>query len=380
MKRQILSLVLLLTAAALLPGQSIVVTSPREGETFRFGQICAIAWTKSGALPDTVSIRLRRAGSPGSEPAVLEIAGGTANDGSFSWAIPASLAAGSYFVRVKAPGAASGDSKAFSGAAAGLAAQNVPGSPAQPKGLPPGASSLPPMKDPRIIDFQMVDVERETGSGALYARLRNNGSSAFDGPLTFTVFFDSRQLDPITLPVEIAAGAEKRVNLMYYLSPLDMALRERVQVLVSADGDSKVAETDERNNAASRVIQKTCPIYIKDFRIEVTPSSSTGSYPLPVKLTIHLDVIGQGELELKFHDTNWATFVRKFQISGPGTHTFQEDLVPIWAEWVAQPNANSNCPKEKAWCVNVRARKNMVHADGGVQESNSVSCRYEGPK
>jgi len=366
-----LSLVLLLTAAALLPGQSIVVTSPREGETFRFGQICAIAWTKSGALPDTVSIRLRRAGSPGSEPAVLEIAGSTANDGSFSWAVPASLPAGSYLVRVKAPGSASGDSKPFAVAAAGLASQNQPGSPVQPKGLPPGTSTQPFTGELKTVDFQMVDVERETGSGALYARLRNNGNHRYNGPLTFLVFFNSRQLDPIPLPLALPAGSEQRINLTYSLSPLELAGSAPVQLLVSADGDSKVRETSETNNAAHRIIQKTCPVYIKNFWIEVDPAYSTGPYPIKPKLLVHLDAIGQGELEILYQDPKYfdGDFSSEtLSVSSSGNHVFQIPLSPILESWV----------KAKGYMEkNILAKVKRPHPDQGVQESNVVHARWE---
>ncbi len=361
----------LVLAETMLPGQSIAVTSPKEGETFRFGQVCVIAWTKSGAIPDTVAIRLRRSGAANSEPAVLEIAGSTANDGSFSWPVPAALAAGSYFVRVKAPGSASGDSKAFTVAAAGLASQNQPGSPVQPKGLPPGTSTQPFTGELKTVDFQMVDVERETGSGALYARLRNNGNHRYSGPLTFLVFFNSRQLDPITLPLALPAGSEQRINLTYSLSPLELAASAPVQLLVSANGDSKVRETSEANNAAHRVIQKTCPVYIKNFWIEVDPAHSTGPYPIKPKLLVHLDAIGQGDLEILYQDPKYFDghfSSETLSVSSSGNHVFEIPLSPILESWVTAEGY-----KEK----NILAKVKRPHPDQGVQESNVVHARWE---
>ncbi|MCK7474305.1 MAG: hypothetical protein MZV49_13700 [Rhodopseudomonas palustris] len=62
----------------------------------------------------------------------------------------------------------------------------------------------------QTIDFEMLDVVRETGSGVIFAKLRNNGSGAYNGPLTFLVLFGNDRLDPITVPVNLAAGATPR--------------------------------------------------------------------------------------------------------------------------------------------------------------------------
>ena len=94
----ILTLLLLLPPLA---AQTITVTSPAAGASWCIGKSYNITWTKTGAMQATVAIRLRLAGSSESAPAVLAIADGTANDGSFSWTIPASVAPGSYFIRVR---------------------------------------------------------------------------------------------------------------------------------------------------------------------------------------------------------------------------------------------------------------------------------------
>jgi hypothetical protein len=370
----------LLAAALLLPGQSITVTSPREGETLAFGQVCMITWTSSGNLPDKVIIRLRRAGSPASEPAVLTIAAETANDGSFSWAVPASLAAGSYFVRIKATDAVAANSGTFVVAASGRASQKKPGAPLQAPGLPPGASALSLPTGLGTVDFQMVDVERDNGSGALYARLRNNGSRAFNGPLNFLVFFDSRQLDPITLPVEIGPGAEKRINLMYYLSALDMAMRGQVRLLVSADGDFKVTETNEDNNAVSRLLQKTCPIYIKNFEVEVSPARATGPYPLRVRTILRLDVIGQGDLTISYKTLNHGKITRTYHFPASGLHEFDAGEIDLLYEWLRPHPQKIGCPNDFAICEVVYAWLEHPCADGGMAESNRVSCRYSLPE
>jgi hypothetical protein len=89
-----------LAMGASLWGQTITVTSPGAGDDWCLGSTHAINWTSSG-VAGNVMIVLRPADQPMSE-AVLTIAASTANDGSFSWAIPGSgLAAGTYEVRVR---------------------------------------------------------------------------------------------------------------------------------------------------------------------------------------------------------------------------------------------------------------------------------------
>ena len=83
-------------------GQTITVTSPAAGVTWYRGSPYTITWTKSGAMPDTIKIRLRRWGAPESEAAVANIADSTANDESSDpWTIPNTVPAGDYFVRVR---------------------------------------------------------------------------------------------------------------------------------------------------------------------------------------------------------------------------------------------------------------------------------------
>jgi len=86
---------------SLVTGQSITVTSPTRGDSWCLGSAHTITWTPSGAMQGTVAIRLRAAGSSESAPAVVTIANGEANDGSFSWTVPTSVAPGSYFIRVR---------------------------------------------------------------------------------------------------------------------------------------------------------------------------------------------------------------------------------------------------------------------------------------
>jgi hypothetical protein len=87
-----------------LAAQTITVTSPDTG-TDHVGGWCVgstheITWTSSG-VNQPLTIALRHAGSAPDAAPALVIASGEANDGSFSWTIPASVAPGSYFIRIR---------------------------------------------------------------------------------------------------------------------------------------------------------------------------------------------------------------------------------------------------------------------------------------
>jgi hypothetical protein len=113
-KLLLLAAVAALTMNVALWGQTITVTSPAAGNEWCLGSTQTITWTKSGAMQATAGIRLRAEGSaPGAEPA-LYIVDGTANDGSYSWMIPNTVAPGNYFIRVKTvDGTVVGDSANF---------------------------------------------------------------------------------------------------------------------------------------------------------------------------------------------------------------------------------------------------------------------------
>jgi hypothetical protein len=99
MKKTLLLVVVLMTLGTFLAGQSITVTSPGTGATWAIGSTHPITWTSSG-VGGPVAIKLRLANAPDAPP-VLDIVASTDNDGSYSWTIPSSVAAGSYLVRVR---------------------------------------------------------------------------------------------------------------------------------------------------------------------------------------------------------------------------------------------------------------------------------------
>ena len=77
-------------------GASINITSP-SGPYWCKGQSKLIQWTKSGSMSANVKITLRN--GDGSLNSVITMS--TANDGSYSWAIPPGLSSGTYKIRVK---------------------------------------------------------------------------------------------------------------------------------------------------------------------------------------------------------------------------------------------------------------------------------------
>lgn len=96
------SLFLMFSAMVLFLGftveaQTITVTSPVAGADWCLGQTYSVTWTKSGAMNDQVKLRLWNSTNT---TKILDIVNATPNNGSYSWAIPATLAPGDYIIRV----------------------------------------------------------------------------------------------------------------------------------------------------------------------------------------------------------------------------------------------------------------------------------------
>ena len=78
--------------------QSLVVTSPATGLVWEAGTTQTVTWLKQGAQNAYVKINLYK----GTSTWVATLTAKTANDGSFDWLVPTTLAAGSnYFIRVQ---------------------------------------------------------------------------------------------------------------------------------------------------------------------------------------------------------------------------------------------------------------------------------------
>ena len=114
MKRTLSLFAFLVLSGTFLSGQSITLTEPHAGASWNAGGTYLITWTKAGAMGGNVRIRLRQGATK-----ILDIVDSTPNNGSYSWAIPTTVAPGTYTIRiVTLDNAVSDNSAAFNIAAA----------------------------------------------------------------------------------------------------------------------------------------------------------------------------------------------------------------------------------------------------------------------
>lgn len=374
MKKNIVVIVLAMVLTGLgLHGQSIEIQSPVGNESLSVGKILPITWTSSG-VTGPLSIKLRLADQPDAFP-VLEILASAPISGTYKWTIPASLASGRYLIRVRTvaeTGFAYSDSNAFT-VTGRVLTQN------QPATLPPD-HGLPQMninQSPAFAnkpDFEIVDIERLAG-GVFWAKLHNRGKAAYKGPLSFHVDFGTAADGLVTVPVNVAAGATQSVSLEYYLRNEDLGARGCVLVKVVANSDKKVAEINENNNEKSRLFSN-----VKKIEIKVTPQESTGPYPLPVSVTVTLDVFAAGEVSVKISGTNGGTGVLKCVLPASGSHEFKEDESPIREDWLGMYSSNNRCYSKGGYCVTIWAWVDGCEPDGRKIEANPVTCSYYKPQ
>ena len=96
MKKIFMFLLFAMFIVAIGYSQSITITSPHSGNCWEKGKTYTITWTKSGTMNANVKIRLYQGGTK-----ILAITDSTPNNGSYSWTVPATVADGSYYIRVK---------------------------------------------------------------------------------------------------------------------------------------------------------------------------------------------------------------------------------------------------------------------------------------
>ena len=108
MKKVLYLIVGVFLVSALLESASIRVSEPNASSEWCLGSTHMIIWTPSGDMPNRVTIRLRRAGSPSTEAAVLVISPDTSWVDPFPWPIPNTVRPGRYFIRIKTIGGAAG--------------------------------------------------------------------------------------------------------------------------------------------------------------------------------------------------------------------------------------------------------------------------------
>jgi len=83
---------------AMIPAQTITVTQPAANDTVNKGITYTITWRHSGTMDANVKIRLFDGRN---EAWVKNIVDSTANDGSFPWEVPDTIADGRYCLRVR---------------------------------------------------------------------------------------------------------------------------------------------------------------------------------------------------------------------------------------------------------------------------------------
>ncbi len=96
MKKIFMFLLFAMFIVAIGYSQSITITSPHSGNCWEKGKTYTITWTKSGTMNANVKIRLYQGGTK-----ILSITDSTPNNGSYGWTVPATVADGSYYIRVK---------------------------------------------------------------------------------------------------------------------------------------------------------------------------------------------------------------------------------------------------------------------------------------
>jgi hypothetical protein len=151
-------------------GASISVVNPAAGAIWFQEKPYAITWTSTNVTQTGMAIRLRRSGSPESEPAALAIADGVANNFYYAWTVPATLAPGSYFVRVRTDDSAViGDSAAFTIKGSGAQMIQLP----EQRPLPPDLLKFPSLAVsdidlvPNAEGFAIVFSYKNVGKGPL---------------------------------------------------------------------------------------------------------------------------------------------------------------------------------------------------------------------
>jgi hypothetical protein len=262
-KLLLIAAVAALTLNVALWGQSIIVTSPARGNEWCLGSTHTITWTKSGAMPATVAVRLRRVGAPETELAVVNITDSTANDGSLSWTIPASVPAGDYFMRVRTSSPdVIGDSPNF-----------------KIKSCPPGGE---PDFELNLLDRYFVwKIDPQHGGKALtieiYINWYNHGAD-YQGPLkVHYMYLDALQGSKISkdavleIPSVSIAHNKGRKDHLCTVEKIPDGVSS-ITFAVMLDPDNQVKETDEKNNYRDLNVElsRQPDLAIEDVRYSTT--------------------------------------------------------------------------------------------------------------
>ncbi len=276
------ALVVLLSGAAF--GQTITVTSPRSGDTWRIGETHAVTWARSGAMDDEVKILLFQGGARESV-----IADRVPNSGSFSWTIPASVEPGRYVIRVRTiDTAVRDDSDEFT--IAGPAAPSGGSSTASPVRL------IKPNGGGRIIIGRPYRIMWEARSGgpagalvdlALWRRGGRVGTLAQGIPLKAS-FFDwtAGRFEGGTAP----AGDGYTIRIRVRGASAEDESDGSFTLAAEAGGDLELVALENDGNKVMARIRSTFPRFANTVMYEMR--RPTGA-PTPV-YSYHLDMLFEG--------------------------------------------------------------------------------------
>jgi hypothetical protein len=255
---------------------SITVTSPTAGNDWVLGTTHTITWTKSGTMPANVAVRLRRAGAPEAELAVVNITDSTANDGSLSWPIPASVPAGDYFIRVRTSSPdVIGDSAVFS-----LTNFTI--------------AEIVIIPDLRIIprsDLELAGVGVEYDGTRIVAWVRNNGPDALaNRDVKFRLNFPERAGGEqiFTRQLTIPVGQERSVPMVVMDASVfpDSGLRTSVAI------DTGLSRINDPNRLNQHRDVRLCVLDIRcdldNLRLARVYSYTFRDLPFKVTYSIHV--------------------------------------------------------------------------------------------
>lgn len=347
MKRNLALILVLAVSGLCLAAQSITVSSPTAGSTWSIGSTCPIVWTSSG-VTGPLSIRLRIADQPTAE-AVLVIAAGAAESGSYSWTIPDSVPPGTYRVRVRTTAmnpAVSGDSGIF---------QIVP--------------SLPPPPPPASLTI----LEPSAGSGEVLALgaeqpIRWQAVSISGKVRLELVYHQGQMLGIIAQDLPAADGhfnwkAGKYGDGRYAPSDGD----EKYHVRVRSQDNPAISGQSEPpfGLAFKRTLVKNLAHYLKPDLVACAESPVVTPLNVPGTTHFYIKNIGRGKAR--------APFKVLFSIVAHcnKTVTINADLAPGETRLVGECSAQGS---------GVAQFKTYVQADcdGQVDESREDNNRFEG--
>jgi hypothetical protein len=342
MKKIAWLLCLSLVQCIALAAATITVTSPAAHATWAVGQTQTIAWTATGSMDSRVKIILRSGSS-----VVMTIKGDTANDGAFSWTIPASITPGPdyvYYVRVKTlDNAVQGDSGDF----AVMPALPTPPPPPPPSLAiisPNGGESWPRLSQ-QVIRWKAVNVPGKVK----LELIRDNGPA---------LGFIAVNLDPYSGSFPWAAGK-------YGFNQAAPAGDYRV--IVRAQSDIQISGQSDEPFKITSLVQQIPHAPISLPKPDLVACTETAVYaPLKTLGWFHIYVrnVGQGSARAPFD-------VEVFMAGHtPQRFPIDHDLGPGETRWVTSIG-------DSKWgntTIGMQVRADPDNVVAEADEGNNLAC------